>query len=163
MNTSQPKTPGTRPGQRLGPAERVRTRSDFGALFRGGRRGGDGVVRVIIAKNGLEQTRIAAAVQKRYGNAVRRNRLRRLYKEAFRHEKERLPQGYDVVCSPPRGTGYPALPELRASLVKVVAQTVARLEERQARQASSGASSPSGRVPQPGRGRGRKPSGGARG
>ena len=128
---------GRRPGCGLGPDERVRSRSDFGALFRGGRRGGDDVVRVIVSKNGRAEARIAAAVQKRFGCAVRRNKLRRLYKEAFRHEKDRMPAGYDVVCSPPRGTGIPELGALRESLVKVVTKTVARLEERRERKPRS--------------------------
>lgn len=134
---TRPVREGRRPGFGLGPDERVRSRSDFGALFRGGRRGGDGVVRVIVSKNGRAEARVASAVQKRFGNAVRRNRLRRLYKEAFRHEKDRLPVGYDVVCSPPRGTGFPELTVLRESLVAVVNATVSRLEERRARKPRS--------------------------
>lgn len=129
----RPTREGRRPGCGLGPDERVRSRSDFNGLFRGGRRGGDDVVRVIVAKNGRAEARIAAAVQKRFGSAVRRNKLRRLYKEAFRLEKHRLPPGYDVVCSPPRGTGIPDLVALRESLVRVVTKTVARLEERRGR------------------------------
>jgi ribonuclease P protein component len=146
MSQQQSQTPlqlratreGRRPGGGLGPDERVRSRSDFSALFRGGRRGGDDVVRVIVAKNGRPEARIAAAVQKRFGCAVRRNKLRRLYKEAFRLEKERMPAGYDVVCSPPRGTGIPELAQLRESLVKVVTKTVARLEERRGRKKHRG-------------------------
>lgn len=124
---------GVRPSPRLGPAERVRSRNDFAALFRGGRRGGDKVVRVIVAPNGLGHPRVASAVPRRYGSAVRRNRLRRLYKEAFRHEKERLPAGYDILCSPPRGSEVPTLPVLRGALVEVVTKAVARLEERRER------------------------------
>lgn len=124
---------GLRPAPRLGPAERVRSRNDFGTLFRSGRRGGDDVVRVIVAPNGLGYSRVASAVQRRFGGAVRRNRLRRLYKEAFRHEKERLPAGYDILCSPPRDSGVPALEALRAALVATVTKAVARLEERRPR------------------------------
>lgn len=135
MTDSSARVFGLRPAPRLGPAERVRSRNDFGALFRSGRRGGDDVVRVIVSRNGLGHSRVASAVQRRFGRAVRRNRLRRLYKEAFRLEKERLPRGIDVLCSPPRGTGIPSLEQLRAALVEVLHKTVARLSEQEERAA----------------------------
>lgn len=125
--------PGVRAGQRLGRRERLTSRREFAALFRRGRRGGDSVVRVLVGPNGLAHARMACAVPKRFGNAPKRNRLRRLYKEAFRMEKGRLPAGYDLLLSPPRGSGIPTLPALREALVAQAARTVARLEQQRAR------------------------------
>ncbi|MGE0711317.1 MAG: ribonuclease P protein component [Planctomycetota bacterium] len=122
-----------RPGCGLGPAERVRSKAEFAALFQGGRRGGDEVVRVLVAPNGLPHSRVGCAVSRRYGKAVARNRLRRLYKEAFRLEKAALPQGYDILLSPPRGDGTPRLEDLRRSLLAQVTRVVRRLEEQRAR------------------------------
>lgn len=119
--------PGVRAGARLGPGERLKSKREFERARREGRRGGDAVVRVLVARNGLGWSRVASAVPRRYGSAVARNRLRRLYTEAFRLEKARLPAGVDVVLSPPPGSGEPTLDELRASLVRLVQQAAARL------------------------------------
>ena len=120
--------PGVRAAPRLGPAEGVSSKKDFARLRKEGRRGGDQRLRVLVARNGLEWTRIASAIPKRYGNAVARNRLRRLFRDAFRFEKASIPVGYDILLSPARGAQAPALNELRESLVKCVRKVAARLE-----------------------------------
>lgn len=129
---ARPEAPpaGVRAGTRLGRAEHVRARLDFARLRREGRRGGDDVVRLQVAPNGLAWSRVAVAVSRRFGKAHRRNQLRRLYREAFRLEKARLPRGYDVLLSPPRGAALPDLERLRASLVRGVEQLARRFERR---------------------------------
>ncbi len=122
--------PGVRAAPRLGPAEGISSKKDFARLRKEGRRGGDQVLRVLVAKNGLEWSRTASAIPKRYGNAVARNRLRRLFRDAFRMDKESIPSGYDILFSPARGTGAPELAKVRASLVKCVQKVVARLGRR---------------------------------
>lgn len=97
-------------------------------LRKRGRRGGDDTIRVLVGPNGLAFSRVAFAVPRRYGNAVARNRLRRQYKEAFRFEKRRLPVGYDLLLSPPRGVGPQTLEELQEALVRTVTKVVQRLE-----------------------------------
>lgn len=118
---------GVRVSPRLGPGERLKAKADHERVRREGRRGGDAVLRVLVARNGLEWSRLASAVPRRHGPAVVRNRLRRLYGEAFRMEKDRLPKGVDVVVSPPTGGGAPDLTAVRASLVRLVTQAAARL------------------------------------
>jgi len=56
------------------------------------------------------------------------NRLRRLYREAFRLTKAELPAGLDLVLIP-RGQELPALDELKESLLKLVPQAARRLEK----------------------------------
>ena len=122
---------GVRAGGRLGPAEHVRGRLVFAGLRAHGRRGGDDVVRVLVALNGLPYSRCGMAVSKRYGRAPARNRLRRLYREAFRLEKDRLPKGVDVLISPPRNSGEPTLAQVREALVSCTSQVAERLRRRQ--------------------------------
>lgn len=43
--------------------------------------------------------RLGLAIPRAYGNAVQRNRLRRLIREIFRLNKVQLPQGTDLVFS----------------------------------------------------------------
>ncbi len=57
---------------------------------------------LVARRNGLEFSRIGIGVGKRFGNAVSRNRARRLIRELFRKNKQRLPKGLDMVFLPRR-------------------------------------------------------------
>jgi ribonuclease P protein component len=48
-------------------------------------------------ENGLAQNRIAFTFARKFGNAVERNRARRVGREAYRLLKNRLKSGYDLV------------------------------------------------------------------
>jgi ribonuclease P protein component len=76
---------------------RIRSRVAFSAVFDGGVKAGKGPVVVYGARNGLEHSRLGLSVSRRVGNAVRRNRIKRLVREAFRLMQHDLPAGYDFV------------------------------------------------------------------
>ncbi len=50
---------------------------------------------LLIHKNKYESKRIAVTIRKQVGNAVLRNRMRRLIKESFRLNKDLFIDGYD--------------------------------------------------------------------
>lgn len=52
-------------------------------------------------------TRLGITVTRRYGNAVHRNRFKRVVREAFRLGRGDLPQGYDLNIKP-RTVAYKA-------------------------------------------------------
>jgi len=82
--------------------------------------------------NALPHTRLGLSVSRKFGGAVARNRLRRLYREAFRLTRAELPAGLDLVLIP-RSPREPALEELRASLrvlVPALARRLARPREK---------------------------------
>ena len=79
---------------------RVRHRADFARVFAAGRSTRDELVTVMAVANGLRQARLGVAVSKRLGVAVRRNRMKRLIREAFRPIRCELPGGYDYVVLP---------------------------------------------------------------
>ena len=78
-------------------ADRLRRRADFDNVFANGRRVQGEGARMVFEANGLLRNRFAVTPTRIYETAVKRNRARRICKEAYRHLKHRLDTGYDVV------------------------------------------------------------------
>ena len=95
---------------------RLRRKRDFDAAYARGRRLGDGYFTVIATANQMGAPRLGLAVAVRAaGNAVARNRLRRLIRESFRLHQHALPALDLIVGCRPRAREAPP-GELRASL-----------------------------------------------
>lgn len=80
--------------------ERLARGADIERVFRRGRRRECHGLRLLYAENDLRTNRIAIVAGKKLGNAVRRNRERRLIREVFRNSKDSLRTGYDMVFIP---------------------------------------------------------------
>jgi ribonuclease P protein component len=101
---------------RLGPEKRLRSKPQFDAVYASGRRIDDRFFALRVKPNGLENPRVGLAVAvKTAGNAVRRNRLRRLVRESFRQAQLDLPAVDIVVAAKFPAAEAPAA-SLRASL-----------------------------------------------
>jgi ribonuclease P protein component len=101
---------------RFGPELRLRSKPQFDAIYASGRRIDDRFFGLRVKPNGLGIPRIGLAVAvKTAGNAVRRNRLRRLVRESFRLARLELPAVDIVVAAKFPATEAPAA-TLRASL-----------------------------------------------
>lgn len=113
---------------RFGANLRLRSKLQFDAIYAGGRRIDDRYFSLRIKPNGLPHPRVGLAVAvKTAGNAVKRNRLRRLVRESFRLSQHDLP-GVDVVVAAKfAAAGAPAasLRDSLATLWKRVASTCA--------------------------------------
>jgi ribonuclease P protein component len=88
-------------------AERLRKSSDVKGLFGSGRRVDAEGTRLIYGKNGTCLSRFAVIVRKGCGGSVRRNRERRITREAYRELKSDLRPGFDLLFIVGRfGQGY---------------------------------------------------------
>jgi ribonuclease P protein component len=76
--------------------ERIRKRSDFTTLHRQGKRIHAEHFTLILKKNPLGLRRLGLTAGKKVGNSVKRNRMKRLLREFFRLNKERLPASHDL-------------------------------------------------------------------
>ncbi len=79
----------------------------------------------------MPHLRIGFSVSRKVGGAVQRNRLRRLYREAFRLTRQTMPTGMDLVLIP-RKSDEPALETLTTGLPRLV-EALARKLAREAR------------------------------
>ena len=95
---------------------RLRIDRDFLPVRHRGRRHSGSEALVRVAQNDLGRPRLGLATPKKYGNAVRRNRFRRLTRTAFRLLGARL-GSRDLLVEPRRGLGEPTLQGLSSDLL----------------------------------------------
>ncbi len=114
--------------QGLSRRERLLRRSDFDATYRARKSAADDNLVVYVRPNGLGFSRIGLSVAGKWGNAVRRNKFRRICREAFRLHKHELPAGCDIIILPRRGIDL-TLEEVSDSLVKLTRKLCAEKTE----------------------------------
>jgi ribonuclease P protein component len=77
--------------------ERLKKRDEIGKVFKEGKVVSCSGAKLFVVRNGLDYNRIAFAFSRKFGNAVQRNRARRLGREAYRLKRNRLKTGFDLV------------------------------------------------------------------
>jgi ribonuclease P protein component len=89
--------------QTFGKDERVRKRQDYLRIYQQGVRIYSERFTIITCRNPSGIRRLGMTVSKKAGNAVQRNRIKRLLREFFRLNKFRLPASQDIVIIAKKG------------------------------------------------------------
>ena len=98
---------------------RLTRKADIDLAYRNGKRVMRGRVRFFFRRNDLDVSRLAISVPNKVGNAVERNRWKRLIREAFRLHPEIGP-GLDILVVPLRPPENTRRQEVEALLLESV-------------------------------------------
>ena len=101
----------------------LRGKREFSAVYNKGKSAAGKYVVVFYKKNGLEYNRLGFLASKKVGNAVARNRARRLMKESVRTEIDIKAQGYDIIFIARNTINDAKCPQVRRSLEDALKRT----------------------------------------
>jgi len=114
-------------GQRLPAKLRLARDQDFQRVFENRRSVADDWLILYACFNQLGYSRVGLTVSRKVGNAVVRNRWKRMIREAFRRRRHEVPVGVDFVVLPKRGRS-PDGQRISDSLVALAKRLKRRLE-----------------------------------
>jgi len=97
-------------------------KSDFERLRRSGKKFTDGIFLAVILTNDVGLSRLGIAVPKRVGNAVTRNRIKRLIRETFRLNRESIGASIDLLIVVRRPPDILTLGEFQHRILCLVAR-----------------------------------------
>jgi ribonuclease P protein component len=102
----------------------LRTQSEFDAVYHNDVFAADEVLVIQANKNGFAYSRLGLSIGRKVGNAVQRNRWKRVIREAFRKRRNQLPVGLDIVVRPRKGAVCESAPVAQSleQLVKRIAK-----------------------------------------
>jgi ribonuclease P protein component len=116
------------PSERFTKARRVRRHDEFQRVFEVSQRAKGQYVTVLVAANDTAVARLGIVASRKLGDAVRRNRAKRLIREVFRRSDLLPPgKGLDVVVIPRRELFDAAYSSLESDFRATVKRCAARL------------------------------------
>ena len=115
------------PRARFSADSRLRSGGDFRRVYQARRSVANSLLVVYALPNEQGSSRLGLSVSRKVGNAVVRNRWKRLLREAFRTSRAELPGGVDLIVIP-RASEPPALAELRSSLIDLSRQAARKAQ-----------------------------------
>lgn len=79
--------------------QRLTRKSQFDVIYKEGTRKTSGPLLIHVLGNTLPHCRLGISVSKQVGNAVKRNKIKRRCREAFRISQKELPKSVDVLLT----------------------------------------------------------------
>ena len=113
--------------QRFPKSARLRSPAEFKKVFDARQRVADDVLLVFGKENAWEHSRLGLSVSRRVGNAVVRNRWKRLIREAFRKNRASFSLPLDLVVLPQKGAALPTARQVEESLRRLVKRLDAKI------------------------------------
>ncbi len=100
---------------------------EFTQILRKGGCAADGTLVLFAKRSANDSTpRIGITIPKKTGNAVARNRWKRLIRESFRTQRQSIPEGYDFVVRPKKGS-QPDWAAIKKSVPKLARKAISRI------------------------------------
>ncbi len=113
-------------------------KGDFDRAFRQGSRARGSIVLVVARANGLAHSRLGLSIGKSiWKSAVKRNRVRRIFRESFRLSYAELPVGFDLVLIAAAPKLEPKLMDTCLELVGMAKKAARRAQEKSAAETSA--------------------------
>ena len=75
----------------------IKKNYQFQIVYKKGKYAATKNIVIYVLRNGTENNRIGITVGKKYGNSVRRNRVKRIVRELIRKYQMELQKGFDIV------------------------------------------------------------------
>lgn len=122
MNNKLPE-PG---GLKFPKSKRLRTNNEFARVYGDNVFVADDCLVMQGIKNGSSETRLGISVSRKVGNAVVRNKWKRLVREAFRLQQHELPGGMDIVARPRKGA-RPDFQQVKSSILGLACRVYEKL------------------------------------
>ncbi|HLX64759.1 MAG TPA: ribonuclease P protein component [Planctomycetota bacterium] len=114
MDTATPSAPAR---ATLRAFQRIRSGKDFQRVYAARKSIRAAELTIAYCPNGLAFSRLGLSVGRVHGNAVRRNRIKRVFRAAFREARHALPAGFDYVLIPRKGVVEYASAAVKAALI----------------------------------------------
>jgi ribonuclease P protein component len=85
--------------------ERIKLSGDIRRVYKTGKKVSVNGAKLFVSENHGSKNRIAVTLPRNFGNAVERNRTKRLCRESYRYQRGSLKSGYDIVFLAYKGAG----------------------------------------------------------
>lgn len=102
--------------------ERLHKRKEFQKVFDEGKIFNNEQIKVFALLNNSPVSRLGLVVGRKFGNAVKRNRFKRIFREAYRLNKRLLENGIDLIILPRPGLVELSLNSIEEKFVDLLTQ-----------------------------------------